>query len=477
MSAKKYVYFFGRGRGEGSARMKNLLGGKGSNLAEMTNLKISVPPGFTITTEACVESMKRRGSFPPGMWKQVEKNLGKLEKAMGLKFGDRNAPLLVSVRSGARVSMPGMMDTVLNLGLNDQAVEGLAGRSRNPRFAYDSYRRFIQMFSNVVLGIPIKHFEELLEKRKRERGVELDTELTAADLQEIVRRYKALVRERIGREFPQDPRQQLRLAVVECNHEQLGLIRNELVSGLGVAVQPVLLSDLASRRGRAVAGTAGIVTTDCHFAEVRELLRTGNHPVYRVALDASFPHRLLEAGRRGPVVMIVRDRRFAGVLEETSAVYVGLGWRQRRLWEPSMDVPQGRMPIGLWRRPQVASAFRTYCGWPLCCLYGEQWTRYVDGGERSETIYRYASALPVERGMVARESARILPLRPIWLGFVIDTAFFGGILWLATRGPFVLRHVIRRRRGRCPGCGYPVGTSAVCTECAEALAPHVTITG
>lgn len=213
MSAKKYVYFFGRGRGEGSARMKNLLGGKGSNLAEMTNLKISVPPGFTITTEACVESMKRRGSFPPEMWKQVEKNLGKLEKAMGLKFGDRNAPLLVSVRSGARVSMPGMMDTVLNLGLNDQAVEGLAGRSRNPRFAYDSYRRFIQMFSNVVLGIPIKNFEELLEKRKRERGVELDTELTAADLQEIVRRYKALVRERIGREFPQDPRQQLRLAV------------------------------------------------------------------------------------------------------------------------------------------------------------------------------------------------------------------------------------------------------------------------
>lgn len=171
------------------------------------------------------------------------------------------------------------------------------------------------------------------------------------------------------------------------------------------------------------------------------------------------------------------DQSFAGVLEETSAEYVGLGWRQRRLWEPSMDVPQGPMPIGLWRRPKVASAFRTYCGWPLYCLYGEQWTRYIDRGERSETIYRYASALPVESGMVARESARILPLRPIWLGFVIDTAFFGGILWLATRGPFVLRRVIRRRCGRCPGCGYPVGTSAVCTECGEAPAPRVTITG
>jgi len=213
MPTKKYVYFFGRGRAEGSAKMKDLLGGKGSNLAEMTNLKIPVPPGFTITTEACVLSMKRAGKFPPGMWKQVEKNLRNLEKAMDLTFGDRNAPLLVSVRSGARVSMPGMMDTVLNLGLNDDAIEGFADLSGNPRFAYDSYRRFIQMFSNVVLGISTKNFEEILEHRKREVRVELDTDLAAPDLQEIVRRYKSLVRERIGREFPQDPRQQLQMAV------------------------------------------------------------------------------------------------------------------------------------------------------------------------------------------------------------------------------------------------------------------------
>ncbi|HZX61227.1 MAG TPA: pyruvate, phosphate dikinase [Candidatus Methylomirabilis sp.] len=213
MGAKKYVYFFGKGRADGSAAMKNLLGGKGSNLAEMTNLGIPVPPGFTISTEACVESMRRKGTFPPGMWAQVEKLLRRLEQVMGLTFGDREAPLLVSVRSGARVSMPGMMDTVLNLGLNDQAVEGLARRSRNPRFAYDSYRRFIQMFSNVVLDISVKNFEAILEKRKRDRGVELDTDLSADDLRLIVREYKALVRGRTGREFPQEPRQQLRLAV------------------------------------------------------------------------------------------------------------------------------------------------------------------------------------------------------------------------------------------------------------------------
>ncbi len=213
MAAKKYVYFYGNGRAEGAARMKDLLGGKGANLAEMNHLGIPVPPGFTITTEACVESMKRQGKFPPGMWEQVEKNLKKLEKATGLTFGDRKAPLLVSVRSGARISMPGMMDTVLNLGLNNQAVVECAARSRNPRFAYDSYRRFIQMFGHVVLGIAVQDFEEILEARKQVRDVELDTDLTAADLQKVAQQYKALVRSRTGHEFPQDPMRQLRMAV------------------------------------------------------------------------------------------------------------------------------------------------------------------------------------------------------------------------------------------------------------------------
>ncbi|MBI3002741.1 MAG: pyruvate, phosphate dikinase, partial [candidate division NC10 bacterium] len=172
--AKKYVYFFGKGRAEGRAIMKDLLGGKGSNLAEMTALGVPVPPGFTITTEACIEFMRLKGKFPPGLWEQVRRNLARLEEAMGARFGDPANPLLVSVRSGARVSMPGMMDTVLNLGLNDRTVQGLIARSGNPRFAYDSYRRFVQMFGDVVLGLKPESqeerdpFEVALEQKKRE---------------------------------------------------------------------------------------------------------------------------------------------------------------------------------------------------------------------------------------------------------------------------------------------------------------------
>jgi len=273
MAAKKYVYFFGKGRAEGSAAMKNLLGGKGSNLAEMTNLGIPVPPGFTISTEACVESMRRKGTFPPGMWAQVVKHLRRLEQAMGLTFGDREAPLLVSVRSGARVSMPGMMDTVLNLGLNDQAVEGLARRSRNPRFAYDSYRRFIQMFSNVVLDIPVKDFEAILEKRKRDRGVELDTDLTADDLRLIVRDYKALVRGRTGREFPQEPRQQLRLAVgaVFGSWNNPRAIKYREIHrlphtwGTAVNVQAMVFGNLGESSGTGVAFTRDPATGKKHL--------------------------------------------------------------------------------------------------------------------------------------------------------------------------------------------------------------------
>ena len=273
MGAKKYVYFFGKGRADGSAAMKNLLGGKGSNLAEMTNLGIPVPPGFTISTEACVESMRRKGTFPPGMWAQVEKLLRRLEQVMGLTFGDREAPLLVSVRSGARVSMPGMMDTVLNLGLNDQAVEGLARRSRNPRFAYDSYRRFIQMFSNVVLDIPVKDFEAILEKRKRDRGVELDTDLSADDLRLIVREYKALVRGRTGRDFPQEPRQQLRLAVgaVFGSWNNPRAIKYREIHrlphtwGTAVNVQAMVFGNLGESSGTGVAFTRDPATGKKHL--------------------------------------------------------------------------------------------------------------------------------------------------------------------------------------------------------------------
>ena len=205
----KHVYFFGNGKAEGDAGMKNLLGGKGANLAEMTNLGIPVPPGFTISTEVCVAYYENNRQWPAGLEQEVDANLRKLEQAIGAKFGDSENPLLVSVRSGARASMPGMMDTILNLGINHDAVQGLIKRSNNPRFAWDSFRRFIQMYGDVVLEVPHEDFEHLLQEKKHERGVTLDTELTAEDLQDLVSRYLAMVKKTIGREFPQDPKEQL----------------------------------------------------------------------------------------------------------------------------------------------------------------------------------------------------------------------------------------------------------------------------
>jgi pyruvate,orthophosphate dikinase len=209
----KYVYFFGSGRAEGSSLMRNLLGGKGCELAEMTNLGIPVPPGFTITTQAWVHFNRAGRQWPGGLWEQVLENLKKLEDAAGAVFGDRDRPLLVSVRSGARVSMPGMMETVLNLGLNDETVEALAGRTGNDRFAWDCYRRFITMFSDVVLDIKREVFEELLTATKSRVGVKLDSDVPAADLKKLAESYKDVVAERTGKPFPQDPREQLRLAI------------------------------------------------------------------------------------------------------------------------------------------------------------------------------------------------------------------------------------------------------------------------
>ncbi len=205
----KWVYSFGDGAAEGRAEMKNLLGGKGAGLAEMSNLGLPVPPGFTITTEVCTYFYANGKAYPKELAGQVAAALGKLETAIGARFGDDDNPLLVSVRSGARASMPGMMDTVLNLGLNDATVEGLARRSKDPRFAYDSYRRFIQMYGQVVLGVEHHHFEELLEDHKLESGATLDTELTAEDWQTIVAGYKEVVANAIGKPFPQEPQEQL----------------------------------------------------------------------------------------------------------------------------------------------------------------------------------------------------------------------------------------------------------------------------
>lgn len=205
----KWVYNFGDGSAEGEASMKNLLGGKGANLAEMSNLGLPVPPGFTITTEVCTAFYDNDNNYPDDLAEQVKASIAVIEKTVGAKFGDEENPLLVSVRSGARVSMPGMMDTVLNLGLNDKTVVALAKKSGDERFAYDSYRRFIQMYSDVVLGVEHYYFEELLEIHKEEKGYVLDTELDADDWKELCQAYEVKTEEELGYPFPQDVNEQL----------------------------------------------------------------------------------------------------------------------------------------------------------------------------------------------------------------------------------------------------------------------------
>ncbi len=209
----QYVYFFGNKYADGDGSMKNLLGGKGAGLAEMTKLGIRVPAGFTITTEVCTYFYEHGRKYPEDLENKLQVNLETVEKTMGTKFGDAENPLLVSVRSGARISMPGMMDTVLNLGLNDETIKGLIKKSGNERFAYDTYRRFIQMFSNVVLGLDSKIMESILEKKKKEKNVHNDNELSASDLKELVYKFKDVVKEQKGIDFPDDPYKQLWMGI------------------------------------------------------------------------------------------------------------------------------------------------------------------------------------------------------------------------------------------------------------------------
>jgi pyruvate,orthophosphate dikinase len=214
-SKNRYIYFFGGGKAEGNAQMRDLLGGKGAGLHEMTRIGVPVPPGFTITTDVCTFYYAHDRRYPKGLERNLTDSLARIEKLLGRRFGDPNDPLLVSVRSGARESMPGMMDTVLNLGLNDRTVQGLVQRSRNARFAYDCYRRFVQMYADVVLGLKsrdkneIDPFEAILERKKKNRGVHSDTDLNAGDLKEVVAEFKTEVKKRSGKEFPDDPFTQL----------------------------------------------------------------------------------------------------------------------------------------------------------------------------------------------------------------------------------------------------------------------------
>ncbi|MDI6871831.1 MAG: pyruvate, phosphate dikinase [Bacillota bacterium] len=268
----KRIYFFEPGKAEGTADMKDLLGGKGANLAEMANLGIPVPPGFTITTEMCTEYYKHH-AWPEGLEEDVRTNLKRLEDAMGMKFGDPANPLLVSVRSGARASMPGMMDTILNLGLNDEVAEGLIRKTQNPRFVWDSYRRFVQMYSDVVLDVARSKFEALIDARKEQKRVRLDTELTADDWRDLVGQFKELVQRELGRPFPLDPWEQLVGAINAVfrswNNPRAITYRklNDIPDwwGTAVNVQAMVFGNMGETSGTGVAFTRDARTGEKRF--------------------------------------------------------------------------------------------------------------------------------------------------------------------------------------------------------------------
>jgi pyruvate,orthophosphate dikinase len=302
-SSTKYVYFFGGGRADGHGKMKDELGGKGAGLAEMTNASLPVPPGFTIQTEACREYMRTNG-VSKDVDRQMEEALSRLEKLQGQQLGQGENPLLVSVRSGAKFSMPGMMDTILNLGLNDQSVESLAKRTNNPRFAYDSYRRLIQMFGNVVLDIEKSEFEEVFDGKKKQKKAKLDTELDAAALKEVIAEYKKVVKKHAKRDFPQDAKEQLvmaRDAVFRSwqndrakHYRRINNISDDL--GTAVNVQAMVFGNLGDTSGTGVGFTRNPATGVKEFygefllnAQGEDVVSGVRTPVHILELEKIMP--------------------------------------------------------------------------------------------------------------------------------------------------------------------------------------------
>jgi pyruvate,orthophosphate dikinase len=302
-SSTKYVYFFGGGRADGHGKMKDELGGKGAGLAEMTNASLPVPPGFTIQTEACREYMRTNG-VSKDVDRQMEEALSRLEKLQGQQLGKGENPLLVSVRSGAKFSMPGMMDTILNLGLNDQSVESLAKRTNNPRFAYDSYRRLIQMFGNVVLDIEKSEFEEVFDGKKKQKKARLDTELDAAALKEVIAEYKKVVKKHAKRDFPQDAKEQLvmaRDAVFRSwqndrakHYRRINNISDDL--GTAVNVQAMVFGNLGDTSGTGVGFTRNPATGVKEFygefllnAQGEDVVSGVRTPVHILELEKIMP--------------------------------------------------------------------------------------------------------------------------------------------------------------------------------------------
>lgn len=335
-AVKKYVYFFGNGKADGRGDMKDLLGGKGAGLAEMTNLKIPVPAGFTITTEACNEYFRAGKKYPPGMWEQVVENLKKVEKAMGMKFGDSANPLLVSVRSGAKFSMPGMMDTVLNLGLNETTIKALIKKTGNERFVYDAYRRLITMFGSIVMGIDRQKFESALEEMKNRKGVRLDTELTADDLRELVAQYKQIYRKNTGEEFPEDPFEQLKKAIDAVFGSWFGdrAVKyrrlNDIPDTLGTAcnIQSMVFGNLGDNSGTGVGFTRDPSTGEKRFFAECLINAQGEDVV---------------AGIRTPLSIEELKKRMPKAYQELRAIYKKLERHYKDMLDIEFTVQEGKL--------------------------------------------------------------------------------------------------------------------------------------
>ncbi len=344
----KWVYSFGAGAADGSAADRNLLGGKGANLAEMSSLGLPVPPGFSISTEVCTHFYDHDRTYPGDLDAQVSAALAKIEASVGRSFGDPANPLLVSVRSGARVSMPGMMDTVLNLGLNDETVEGLAKGSGNARFAYDSYRRFIQMYGDVVLGLDHYLFEDQLDELKRDRGVSLDTDLTVDDLRELVERYERLVEEELEQPFPQDPKAQLWGAIDAVfgswqtpravTYRRLHDIPESW--GTGVNVQAMVFGNMGETSATGVAFTRDPSTGDKLFFGEYLINAQGEDVVAGIRTPQHLTKQSREAAGAEQLAM---EETMPGVFGELAAVYKKHEAHSRDMQDSELTVQEGRL--------------------------------------------------------------------------------------------------------------------------------------
>ena len=335
-AVKKYVYFFGGGKADGRGDMKDLLGGKGAGLAEMTNLKIPVPAGFSITTEGCNEYFKAGKKYPPGMWEQVMENLRKVEKVMGTKLGDSVNPLLVSVRSGAKFSMPGMMDTVLNLGLNDTTINALIKKTGNERFVFDAYRRLITMFGSIVMGIDRQRFEKALEEMKEKKDVRLDTDLAAEDLRDLVEEFKIIYKRNTGEEFPVDPLEQLKKAINAVFGSWFGdravkyRKMNDIPENLGTAcnIQSMVFGNLGDNSGTGVGFTRNPSTGQKRFFAECLINAQGEDVV---------------AGIRTPLRIEELRKRLPKAYKELDVIYKKLEKHYKDMLDIEFTVQEGKL--------------------------------------------------------------------------------------------------------------------------------------